>query len=93
VGFISTTSFEHWLNRVGYSVGPTDLTLGAVIVFQLSPVAHAAISGTLSPATNSFIPTVTDNLFTNGDISNHEIGVFFEPTNTVESLNGEVTWG
>lgn len=49
--------------------------------------------GTLSPATNSLIPTVTDNLFNNGQINANEIGISFEPTNTVEILNGELTWG
>ncbi|KIM47467.1 hypothetical protein M413DRAFT_439126 [Hebeloma cylindrosporum] len=49
--------------------------------------------GTLSPATNSPIPTVTDNLFANGVITANEIGVSFEPTTTPEVLNGELTWG
>ncbi|KAJ3573547.1 hypothetical protein NP233_g2369 [Leucocoprinus birnbaumii] len=49
--------------------------------------------GTLSPATNSLIPTVTDNLFANGQINANEIGISFEPTNTVEIVNGELTWG
>lgn len=49
--------------------------------------------GTLSPATNSLIPTVTDNLFANGQITANEIGISFEPTNTVEIVNGELTWG
>ncbi|TFK35979.1 aspartic protease [Crucibulum laeve] len=49
--------------------------------------------GTLSPATSSLIPTVTDNLFSRGIITANEIGISFEPTTTVESLNGELTWG
>ncbi|KAJ3503190.1 hypothetical protein NLJ89_g8548 [Agrocybe chaxingu] len=49
--------------------------------------------GTLSPATNSLVPTVTDNLFSQGTITNNEIGISFEPTTTVEVLNGELTWG
>jgi cathepsin E len=50
---------------------------------------------TLSPATNSEIPTVTDNLFSQGTISAHEIGVSFEPitSSSGEQLNGELTWG
>lgn len=48
---------------------------------------------TLSPATSSTIPTVTDNLFSQGTISAHEIGVSFEPTTTANSVNGEITWG
>ncbi|KAF8971720.1 aspartic protease [Flammula alnicola] len=48
---------------------------------------------TLSPATGSTIPTVTDNLFANGVITTNSIAVSFEPTTTAESLNGEITWG
>jgi len=48
---------------------------------------------TLSPATNSLIPTVTDNLFANGVISANQIGVSFEPTTVDEVVNGELTWG
>jgi cathepsin E len=50
---------------------------------------------TLSPATTTLIPTVTDNLFSAGTIPAHEIAVSFEPitgTSGVE-LNGELTWG
>ncbi|KAF8899074.1 aspartic protease [Infundibulicybe gibba] len=49
--------------------------------------------GTLSPATNTLIPTVTDNLFSRGTISANQIGISFEPTTTDEVLNGELTWG
>ncbi|KAJ7699229.1 aspartic peptidase A1 [Mycena rosella] len=48
---------------------------------------------TLSPATTSTIPTVTDNLFSQGTITSHLIGISFEPTTQVEALNGEITWG
>ncbi|KAF9031013.1 acid protease [Hymenopellis radicata] len=49
--------------------------------------------GTLSPANNTLIPTVTDNLFSQGTITNNEIGVFFAPTNSLETENGVLTWG
>jgi len=50
---------------------------------------------TLSPATTTEIPTVTDNLFSQGTITAHEISVSFEPitSSTGEQLNGELTWG
>ncbi|KAJ6606850.1 aspartic peptidase A1 [Mycena sp. CBHHK59/15] len=48
---------------------------------------------TLSPATTQLIPTVTDNLFSQGTISSDLIGISFEPTTQVEALNGEITWG
>jgi len=49
--------------------------------------------GTLSPATNTLIPTVTDNLFSRGTITANQIGISFIPSNQIESLNGEITWG
>jgi len=39
------------------------------------------------------IPTVTDNLFSQGTITANEIGVSFQPTTTVPEDNGELTWG
>jgi len=47
----------------------------------------------LKPATNTEIPTVTDNLFSQGTISAHEIAVSFEPLTQLNQLNGELTWG
>ncbi|KAF8204086.1 aspartic protease [Pholiota molesta] len=49
--------------------------------------------GTLSPATTTTIPTVTDNLFSAGAITAHSIGISFEPTTVDETVNGEITWG
>ncbi|KAK0233810.1 aspartic peptidase A1 [Armillaria fumosa] len=49
--------------------------------------------GTLSPATTTLIPTVTDNLYSQGSITNDEIGVYFAPTTQDEVVNGELSWG
>ncbi|KIJ23154.1 hypothetical protein M422DRAFT_276334 [Sphaerobolus stellatus SS14] len=48
---------------------------------------------TLSPATNTLIPTVTDNLFTQGAIPSQLVAVSFEPTNSETITNGELTFG
>ncbi|KAF8345438.1 aspartic peptidase A1 [Amanita rubescens] len=48
--------------------------------------------GTLSPS-NATIPTVTDNLFSQGLIEANEVGISFEPTNKSSVRNGELTWG
>jgi len=48
---------------------------------------------TLSPNTNSEIPTVTDNLFSQGTIPQHLISVSFEPITSLNQVNGELTWG
>ncbi|KAJ7267111.1 hypothetical protein C8J57DRAFT_1717551 [Mycena rebaudengoi] len=49
--------------------------------------------GTLSPATTTLIPTVTDNLFRQGTITSNLIGISFQPTTQVEVVNGEISWG
>ncbi|KAJ7816831.1 aspartic peptidase A1 [Mycena leptocephala] len=47
---------------------------------------------TLSPATTTLIPTVTDNLFSQGTITSNLIGISFVPT-TQNPVTGEITWG
>ncbi|KZP14843.1 aspartic peptidase A1 [Athelia psychrophila] len=50
--------------------------------------------GTLSPDTKAAIPTVTDNLFTTGTITDHTIGISFEPiTSDTNQVNGELSFG
>ena len=51
--------------------------------------------GTLSPDTGTTVPTVTDNLFSDGTISEHILSVSFEPItdSSATELNGELTWG
>nr|1WKR_A Chain A, Polyporopepsin [Irpex lacteus] len=49
--------------------------------------------GTLSPHTSTSIPTVTDNLFSQGTIPTNLLAVSFEPTTSESSTNGELTFG
>jgi hypothetical protein len=49
--------------------------------------------GALTDSPNTKIPTVTDNLFSQGTIRANEIGISFEPTSGREIMNGEITWG
>ncbi|TFY81525.1 hypothetical protein EWM64_g2487 [Hericium alpestre] len=50
--------------------------------------------GTLSPDTRSSIPTVTDNLFSQGTISSNLVAVSFEPTTSASAVtNGELSFG
>jgi cathepsin E len=51
------------------------------------------VAGTLSPATGTLIPTVTDNLFGGGTITAHAFGISFEPTTSLDVVNGEISWG
>ncbi|PSR71071.1 hypothetical protein EW026_g3656 [Hermanssonia centrifuga] len=50
-------------------------------------------TGTLSPATSQSIPTVTDNLFSKGTIPSDLVSVYFQPTTSESSTNGELTFG
>ncbi|KLO10446.1 aspartic peptidase A1 [Schizopora paradoxa] len=49
--------------------------------------------GTLFPSVTSTIPTVTDNLFSQGDIPADEVAISFEPTTSLNNVNGELTFG
>ncbi|KAI0793715.1 aspartic peptidase A1 [Fomes fomentarius] len=60
-------------------------------ILGLGPVGLTV--GTLSPDINVTIPTVTDNLFRQHKISANKVAVSFEPTNSTEVVNGELTFG
>ncbi|KAG6334306.1 hypothetical protein ID866_4785 [Astraeus odoratus] len=49
--------------------------------------------GTLTNEPNTEIPTVTQNLYSQGKISSEVVGVFFAPTTSASSTNGELTFG
>ncbi len=49
--------------------------------------------GTLSPAVNQSIPTVTDNAFSEHFLTANEVSVSFEPTDIEVITNGELTFG
>lgn len=48
-------------------------------------------SGTVS--STDLVPTVTDNLFAQGTITSDSIGIFYEPTTSSNSVNGELSFG
>jgi hypothetical protein len=49
--------------------------------------------GTLTDEPDTTIPTVTDNLYSEGTISEIVVGVSFEPTTSESDANGELTFG
>ncbi|KAG2368809.1 aspartic peptidase domain-containing protein [Suillus spraguei] len=49
--------------------------------------------GTLTDYPDTTIPTVTENLYTEGTIAEIVVGVSFEPTTTDSDANGELTFG
>lgn len=47
--------------------------------------------GTVS--SNQLVPTVTDNLFSQGTIASDSLGIFYEPSTEASEVNGELTFG
>ncbi|KLO09319.1 acid protease [Schizopora paradoxa] len=64
-------------------LGPVDLTIGTL----------ATGSASAPVVVNEEIPTVTDNLFSQGVISSHEVSISFEPATSLAGTNGELTFG
>jgi len=49
--------------------------------------------GTLFPHEFSAVPTVTDNLYNWGTISNNVVAISFQPTTGLSTVNGELSFG
>ncbi|KAG8221143.1 acid protease [Butyriboletus roseoflavus] len=49
--------------------------------------------GTLSPDTNTTIPTVIDNLVSQGLVKDQVLGVYFAPATNHSDINGALTYG
>ena len=49
--------------------------------------------GILNPDSNMIARTVTDNLFKQGKIQKNQVAVSFVPTNSIPTVNGELTFG
>jgi cathepsin E len=75
---------------IGVASTSSDFT-GLDGILGVGPVALT--QGTLSPGTNTLIPTVTDNLFSQGTISSNVLGIFYAPTTSQSTANGELTFG
>ena len=67
------------------------LTLTYCESFSLGP--EDLTEDTLSPDTTSEIPTVEDNIFSGCGTDSDTIGIYFEPTTSAETVNGELTLG
>ncbi|KAF9473455.1 aspartic protease [Pholiota conissans] len=50
-------------------------------------------AGTISTSACTIIPTVFDNLFESGIITQGLMAISFEPATTEDVVNGEITWG
>ncbi|KAJ7675325.1 aspartic peptidase domain-containing protein [Mycena rosella] len=74
------------------------VTLASGLVISKQSIGVASTSsgfdgGTLTKSTSTLIPTVTDNLFSQGTITSNLIGISFEPTTTEDDVNGSIAFG
>ncbi|KFH73268.1 hypothetical protein MVEG_00486 [Podila verticillata NRRL 6337] len=83
----TSTITDQSIGVASSSYGFTDLDG----VLGLGPIDSSV--GTLSPHPTVKIPTVTDNLFSQGTIGAHEIGISTHPSTADGDENGEITFG
>ncbi|KAH9847037.1 acid protease [Lenzites betulinus] len=92
--FIDTVDLGNNLVINGQSIGVATSSEGFDGVDGILGIGPVDLTvETLSPDTRSTIPTVTDNLFSQGVITEDLVAVSFEPTNEDEIVNGELTFG
>ncbi|KAG8219573.1 aspartic proteinase [Butyriboletus roseoflavus] len=96
-------SGEEWLDTVtlGSGLTITDQSIGAAStatgfygvdgIIGIGP--EILTEGTLTNEPYTEIPTVTQNLYTQGTIAQEVVGVFFAPTTSTSDTNGELTFG
>ncbi|KAF8621890.1 hypothetical protein AX15_007443 [Amanita polypyramis BW_CC] len=76
---------------IGAAVNSTGFGAGIDGIIGIGPVDLT--KGTLSPATDVTVPTVTDSAYSQGKIYQNQIGISFEPITNAPDQNGEITWG
>ncbi|KAG6837330.1 hypothetical protein H0H93_011425 [Arthromyces matolae] len=70
-------------DSVGFSGTDGILGIGPALLTQ----------GSLYPDYTAVVPTITDNAYALGLIGANEVGISFQPTTSLEVLNGELSWG
>ncbi|PIL25289.1 transporter [Ganoderma sinense ZZ0214-1] len=92
--FTDTVTLGTGLTITGQSIGVATTSEGFDGVDGIVGIGPVDLTvDTLSPDTRSTIPTVTDNLFAQGIITEDLVSVSFEPTSSPEIVNGELTFG
>ncbi|THH21222.1 hypothetical protein EW146_g287 [Bondarzewia mesenterica] len=92
--FTDTVSLGSGLTITKQSIGVASTSQGFSGVDGILGIGPVDLTlDTLSPATTSTIPTVTDNLFSQGTITSNLVAVSFEPTTSLTAQNGELTFG
>ncbi|KAF8140531.1 aspartic peptidase domain-containing protein [Boletus edulis] len=92
--YIDTVTLGSGLTITQQSIGVASTSTGFQGVDGILGIGPEDLTqGTLTNAQSTEIPTVTQNLFSQGTISEIVVGVFFAPTTSQTDTNGELTFG
>ncbi|KAL1945167.1 hypothetical protein VTO73DRAFT_2787 [Trametes versicolor] len=94
VEFTDSVQLTNALPIAGQSIGVASEHTGFdPVINGVLGIGPAGLSvGTLSPDATSSIPTITDNLFSQGVIAQNLVAIFFQPALTT-GVDGELTFG
>ncbi|KAJ8457168.1 hypothetical protein ONZ45_g18421 [Pleurotus djamor] len=94
IEFIDLVDLGTGLNISQQSIGVANKSSGFRDIDGILGIGPAGLTvGTLRPNALRSIPTVTDNLFAAGTISQNLIGISYNPTIVEDAVNGELSWG
>ncbi|KAG1864670.1 aspartic peptidase domain-containing protein [Suillus subalutaceus] len=90
--YTDTVTLGDGLTITAQSIGVADRSEGFTGVDGIIGIGPLDLTeGTLTKEPDTTIPTVTDNLYSQGIISETVVGVSFEPTTSESDANGELT--
>lgn len=92
--YTDTVTLGSGLTITQQSIGVASTSTGFTGVDGIIGIGPLDLTeGTLTNEPTTTIPTVTDNLYSEGIISEIVIGISFEPTTSQTDTNGELTFG
>lgn len=92
--YTDTVTLGSGLTITQQSIGVASTSTGFTGVDGIIGIGPLDLTeGTLTNSPATTIPTVTDNLYSEGIISEIVVGISFEPTTTQTDTNGELTFG
>lgn len=92
--YTDTVTLGSGLTITQQSIGVASTSTGFTGVDGIIGIGPLDLTqGTLTNSPATTIPTVTDNLYSEGIISEIVVGISFEPTTSQTNTNGELTFG
>ncbi|KAJ7109925.1 aspartic peptidase A1 [Mycena epipterygia] len=91
--YTDTVTLASGLVIAKQSIGVASTSTGFSGVDGILGIGPVDLTEGYSSSTSTLIPTVTDNLFSQGTITSHLIGISFEPTTTDDDVNGSIAFG